>query len=45
MNTAKTSTQTSLLLSLLNLFAVSLLTSVGVSLTLVGIVLLLSPVG
>jgi hypothetical protein len=45
MNTAKPSTQPSPLMSLLNFLGVSLLASAGVSVLLVGIVLLLSWLG
>lgn len=45
MNTVKSNTQPSLLISLLNFLGVSLLSAVGVSVVLAGIVLLLSSAG
>jgi hypothetical protein len=45
MNTVKSNTSSSILTNLLNLLGITLLTSAGVSVVLVGIVLLLSLVG
>ncbi len=44
MNASKSNTQSSAAMSLVNFFGMSLLTSLGVSIVLIGIVLLLSSV-